>query len=183
MATTVWGDHSRFLETYFSTWPDVWRHGDRASFDADGFWTLHGRSDDVMNVAGKRLGPVEVESAALSVAEVRQAAAVGLPHDTKGETVALFVVLSGGGPLTESVRREISSAVIASLGKAFAPSVIIAVPDLPRTRTAKTVRRAIRAICLGQDPGDLSTVDNPEVLRHFPRLTFPDLALDNDENK
>lgn len=173
MATTVWGDHSRFLETYFSTWPDVWRHGDRASFDADGFWTLHGRSDDVMNVAGKRLGPVEVESAALSVAEVQQAAAVGLPHDTKGETVALFVVLSGGVPLTEAVRREISSAVIASLGKAFAPSVIIAVPDLPRTRTAKTVRRAIRAICLGQDPGDLSTVDNPEVLRHFPASHSP----------
>ena len=173
MASTVWGDHARFVDTYFSTWPDVWRHGDRASFDTEGFWTLHGRSDDVMNIAGKRLGPVEVEAAALSVEGVNQVAAVGLPHPTKGEAVALFVVLSEERFLDEALREEIADAVAGSLGKAFRPVGIVAVPDLPRTRTAKTVRRAIRAVALGEDPGDLSTVDNPQVLREFPRVVFP----------
>jgi len=172
MATTVWGDHARFLDSYFSTWPQVWRHGDRASYDENGFWTLHGRSDDVMNVAGKRLGPVEVEAAALSVVGVTQAAAVGLPHPTKGEAVALFVVLGEGAVLDEELRKAIALAVVDSLGKAFAPVEIVSVPDLPRTRTAKTVRRAIRAIALGEEPGDLSTVDNPQVLVDFPRLLF-----------
>lgn len=170
MATTVWGDHARFMDSYFSTWPTTWRHGDRASYDADGFWTLHGRSDDVMNVAGKRLGPVEVESAALEVPEIRQAAAVGLPHATKGESVALFVVMAEGVDLSPEVEASISTAVTSALGKAFAPSEIISVPDLPRTRTAKTVRRAIRAVALGEDPGDMSTVENPHVLMDFPRL-------------
>jgi len=172
MATTVWGDHARFLDSYFSTWPQVWRHGDRASYDENGFWTLHGRSDDVMNVAGKRLGPVEVEAAALSVVGVTQAAAVGLPHPTKGEAVALFVVLGESAVLDEELRKAIALAVVDSLGKAFAPVEIVSVPDLPRTRTAKTVRRAIRAIALGEEPGDLSTVDNPQVLVDFPRLLF-----------
>jgi len=172
MASTVWGDHSRFLETYFSTWPQVWRHGDRASFDAEGFWTLHGRSDDVMNVAGKRLGPVEVEAAALSLPAVVQAAAVGLPHPTKGEAVALFVVLAPGESMTETLREDIVAAVVGALGKAFAPTAVVVVPDLPRTRTAKTVRRAIRAVALGESPGDLSTVDNPQVLREFPRVAI-----------
>lgn len=170
MASTVWGDHARFLETYFSTWSEVWRHGDRASFDAEDFWTLHGRSDDVMNVAGKRLGPVEVEAAALAVPEVVQAAAVGLPHSTKGEAVALFVVLVQGASMTGTLHEQIVAAVVKALGKAFAPTDVIVVPDLPRTRTAKTVRRAIRAIALGEDPGDLSTVDNPQVLQDFPRI-------------
>lgn len=170
MASTVWRDHERFLDSYFSSWPDVWRHGDRASFDSQDFWTLHGRSDDVMNVAGKRLGPVEVEAAALSVPGIAQAAAVGLPHPTKGEAVALFIVLAPGESLTESLHDDIVTAVVTSLGKAFAPTHVVVVPDLPRTRTAKTVRRAIRAVALGESPGDLSTVDNPHVLQEFPRI-------------
>lgn len=170
MARTVWGDHQRFLDTYWSHWPGVWQHGDRASMDAQGFWTLHGRSDDVMNVAGKRLGPVEVESAACSVPGITMAAAVGVPHPTKGEVIALFIVMQPDVELTDTLRTEIRHAVQASLGKAFAPAEIIAVPDLPRTRTAKTVRRAIRSFVLGHDPGDLSTVENPESLQAFPRL-------------
>lgn len=173
MARTVWGDHDRFLDTYYATWPNVWRHGDRVSYDADGFWTLHGRSDDVMNVAGKRLGPVEVEAAALTVPGVLQAAAVGLPHPTKGEGVALFLVLAepqADATVPEPIAKAVTEAVVADLGKPFAPTELVSVPDLPRTRTAKTVRRAIRSIALGDDPGDLSTVDNPEVLRFFPRI-------------
>jgi len=173
MARTVWGDHERFLDTYYSTWPGVWRHGDRVSFDADGFWTLHGRSDDVMNVAGKRLGPVEVEAAALTVPDVVQAAAVGLPHPTKGEAVALFLVLLEpweDHTVPDEIEKAVTEAVVGALGKPFAPTDFVCVPDLPRTRTAKTVRRAIRSLALGEDPGDLSTVDNPEVLERFPQL-------------
>lgn len=170
MARTVWGDHQRFLDTYWAPWPGVWQHGDRASMDAQGFWTLHGRSDDVMNVAGKRLGPVEVESAACSVPGITMAAAIGVPHSTKGEVIALFIVMQPDLELTDTLRAEIRGAVQTSLGKAFAPSEIIAVPDLPRTRTAKTVRRAIRSFVLGDDPGDLTTVENPESLQAFPRL-------------
>ena len=174
MARSVWGDHQRFLSTYYDTWPDVWRHGDRVSFDTDGFWTLHGRSDDVMNVAGKRLGPVEVEAAALSVSGVTQAAAVGIPHPTKGESVALFLVLSEYQPensVPEDIAESVRQAVVAALGKAFTPSHIVSVPGLPRTRTAKTVRRAIRSAALGESLGDLSTVENPSVLQDFPVLT------------
>ena len=167
---TVWGDHARFLESYFSVWPQTWRHGDRASYDVEGFWTLHGRSDDVMNIAGKRLGPVEVEAAALTVPEVNQAAAIGLPHPIKGEALALFVVLANSSTLTEEVRASIVYAVVEALGKAFEPAQVVAVSDLPRTRTSKTVRRAIRAIALGEDPGDLSTIENPQILKEFPRL-------------
>ena len=170
MAMTVWGDHARFLESYFSVWPQTWRHGDRASYDVEGFWTLHGRSDDVMNIAGKRLGPVEVEAAALTVPEVNQAAAIGLPHPIKGEALALFVVLANSSTLTEEVRASIVYAVVEALGKAFEPAQVVAVSDLPRTRTSKTVRRAIRAIALGEDPGDLSTIENPQILKEFPRL-------------
>lgn len=173
MARTVWGDHDRFMDTYFDTWPQVWRHGDRVSYDDHGFWTLHGRSDDVMNVAGKRLGPVEVEAAALTVPGVLQAAAVGLPHPVKGEAVALFLVLDeheGEDDVPADLADAVTTAVVSSLGRAFAPSDIVSVPDLPRTRTAKTVRRAIRSIALGEEPGDLSTIDNPNVLQFFPRL-------------
>jgi len=173
MARTVWGDHDRFLQTYYSTWPSIWRHGDRVSYDSEGFWTLHGRSDDVMNVAGKRLGPVEVEAAALSVPGVEKAAAVGLPHPTKGESVALFLVLSDAPPdsvVPDAIANSVAAAVVDALGKPFLPTDLVAVPDLPRTRTAKTVRRAIRSVSLGEDPGDLSTVENPEVLQSFPRI-------------
>ncbi len=171
MARTVWGDHQRFLDTYFDTWPDVWRHGDRASRDDDGFWTLHGRSDDVMNIAGKRLGPVEVEAAVLSCPGVAQVAAVGVPHPTKGESIALFVVLvkaTDSNEIPAAIDECIRASVVSALGKAFTPSHVVAVADLPRTRTAKTVRRAIRSIALGDDPGDLTTIDNPEVLSQFP---------------
>lgn len=170
MARTAWGDHQRFLDTCWSQWPGVWQHGDRASMDAQGFWTLHGRSDDVMNVAGKRLGPVEVESAACSVSGITVAAAVGVPHSTKGEVIAFFIVMQPDVELTDTLRTEIRRAVQTSKDKAFAPAKIIAVPDLPRTRTAKTVRRAIRSFVVGDDPGDLSTVENPESLLAFSRL-------------
>jgi acetyl-CoA synthetase len=161
MTRGIWGDPDRYLDTYWRRFPGVWTHGDWASIDADGYWFLHGRSDDTLNVAGKRIGPAEVESAAVNHPAVAEAAAIGVPHDMKGEVIWLFCVLRPGEAADE---KEVATAVTADLGKAFKPDRIVFVSALPKTRSAKIVRRAVRAKALGQDPGDLSTLENPEVL-------------------
>jgi acetyl-CoA synthetase len=161
MTRGVWRDPQRYLDTYWSRFPGVWTHGDWASVDEDGYWFLHGRSDDTLNVAGKRIGPAELESAALDHPAVVEAAAVGVPHEVKGEVPWLFCVLEPG---REAAAEDVSACVAAELGKAFAPARIVFVPSLPKTRSAKIVRRAVRATALGVDPGDLSTLENPEAL-------------------
>ncbi len=161
MARGIWRDPERYLDTYWRRFPGVWCHGDWASIDADGYWFLHGRSDDTLNIAGKRIGPAELESAAVSHPDVAEAAAVGVPHEVKGEVAWLFCVPKPG---RDPDPAEIRATVAAALGKAFAPERIVLVPSLPRTRSAKIVRRAVRAAALGRDPGDLSTLENPESL-------------------
>ncbi len=164
MTRGVWGDDERYLDTYWRRFPGVWTHGDWASIDEDGYWFLHGRSDDTLNIAGKRIGPAELESAALDHPAVAEAAAVGVPHAVKGETAWIFCALKPGGmPDEEGVK----AAVAASLGKAFAPDRVLFVSALPKTRSAKIVRRAVRASALGEDPGDVSTVENPETLEEI----------------
>jgi acetyl-CoA synthetase len=164
MTRGIWGDPERYLETYWRRFPGVWTHGDWASIDADGYWFLHGRSDDTLNIAGKRIGPAELESAAVNHPGVMEAAAIGVPHDVKGEVVWLFCVLRPGEGATEE---EVAASVTAELGKAFKPERIVFVSALPKTRSAKIVRRAVRAKALGQDPGDISTLENPEVLEEI----------------
>ena len=159
MTRGVWGDPERYLDTYWRRFPGVWVHGDWASRDADGFWFLHGRSDDTLSVAGKRLGPAEVESALASHAAVVESAAIGVPHDVKGEQIWCFVVARPGEPPSPD---ELAAVVAEHLGRSFRPSRVLLVPELPRTRSAKIVRRAIRAAALGQDLGDLSSIENPE---------------------
>jgi acetyl-CoA synthetase len=166
MTRGIWRDPERYLETYWQRFPGVWTHGDWASIDEDGYWFLHGRSDDTLNVAGKRIGPAELESAAVNHPAVAEAAAIGVPHDVKGEVPWLFVVLRPGG---EASGEEIATAVADELGKAFKPDRVVFVSSLPRTRSAKIVRRAVRARALGQDPGDLSTLENPESLDEIAR--------------
>jgi acetyl-CoA synthetase len=161
MTRGIWGDPERYLETYWSRFPGVWTHGDWASVDEDGYWFLHGRSDDTLNVAGKRIGPAELESAALDHEAVAEAAAIGVPHDVKGEVPWLVCVLRAGASATAD---EVSRCVADELGRAFAPARVVFVPALPKTRSAKVVRRAVRAAALGSDPGDLSTLENPESL-------------------
>ena len=139
-------------------------HGDWASADADGFWFLHGRSDDTLNIAGKRIGPAELESAAVGHPAVREAAAIGVPHALKGETSWIFCCLLPGGEPTDALADEVAAQVAAELGKAFKPDRILFVDALPKTRSAKIVRRALRAKVLGTDLGDLSSVENPESL-------------------
>jgi acetyl-CoA synthetase len=164
MTRGVWGDPERYLDTYWSRFPGVWVHGDWASIDEDGFWFLHGRSDDTMNVAGKRLGPAEVESILAGHPSVAEAAAVGIPDEVKGEAIWCFVVAKPGAGAGEDLAATLAELVAEHLGKAFKPSRVVFVPELPRTRSAKILRRAIRATVAGEDPGDLSSLENPSAL-------------------
>ena len=164
MTRGIWGDDERYLETYWRRFPGVWTHGDWASVDEDGYWFLHGRSDDTLNIAGKRIGPAELESAALNDPTVAEAAAIGIPHEVKGEVPWLFVVAKPGETIDEA---SVAAAVAAELGKAFGPARVVVVSALPKTRSAKIVRRAVRATALGEDPGDLSTLENPESLEEI----------------
>ena len=161
MTRGFWRDPDKYLETYWSRIPGVWVHGDWASVDEDGFWFLHGRSDDTLNIAGKRIGPAELESAAVGHPAVREAAAIGVPHEVKGETSWIFCCLVPGASATAE---EVAAHVADELGKAFKPDRVLFVDSLPKTRSAKIVRRAVRATALGQDPGDLSSLENPEAL-------------------
>jgi acetyl-CoA synthetase len=161
MTRGFWGDSERYLETYWRRFPGIWTHGDWASVDADGYWFLHGRSDDTLNIAGKRIGPAEIESAAVAHPAVTEAAAVGVPHEVKGEVAWVFCVLVPGATASAE---DVSALITADLGRAFAPDRVVFVPALPKTRSAKIVRRAVRATALGRDPGDLSSVENPEAL-------------------
>jgi acetyl-CoA synthetase len=170
MTRGIWGDDERYLETYWSRFPGVWTHGDWASVDDDGYWFLHGRSDDTLNLAGKRIGPAELESAAVSHPAVTEAAAVGVPHEVKGEVAWLFCVPRQGVEATATLEQEVAVRVSDELGKAFRPDRILFVPALPKTRSAKIVRRAVRAQALGQDAGDLSSVENPEALEEIARV-------------
>ncbi len=169
MTRGFWRDEERYLDTYWRRFPGIWTHGDWATVDEDGYWFLHGRSDDTLNVAGKRIGPAELESAAVAHPAVSEAAAVGIPHDVKGEVAWVFCVLVPGREGCESLALEVKSAIALELGKAFAPERIVFVPALPKTRSAKIVRRAVRAAALGDDPGDMSSVENPEAVAEIAR--------------
>ncbi|HWI64014.1 MAG TPA: AMP-binding protein [Symbiobacteriaceae bacterium] len=165
IAQGFWQDPDRYLETYWSRYPGVWVHGDWASTDADGFWYIHGRSDDTLKVAGKRVGPAEVESVLVDHPAVVEAAVVGVPHAVKGESVICFVVARGS--LTAA---ELRDRVTADLGKPLAPERVLFVGALPKTRSGKVMRRVIRAVYLGQDPGDLTALENPAALDEIRRL-------------
>ena len=161
MTAGFWKDPDRYLETYWSRWPDVWVHGDWAYIDEEGFWFVTGRSDDTLKIAGKRVGPAEVESVLVSHPAVAEAAAIGVPHEIKGEAVVCFAVLRPGVAPTEKLRTEISDLVAHQMGKALKPERVLFAAELPKTRSAKIMRRVIRATHLGKDPGDLSSLDNP----------------------
>jgi acetyl-CoA synthetase len=169
MTRGFWGEPERYLDAYWRRFPGIWVHGDWASVDADGFWFLHGRSDDTLNIAGKRIGPAEIESAVVAHPAVAEAAAVGVPHELKGEVAWVFCVPARGHEPTDELAAEVADRAAAELGRAFRPDRIVFVSALPKTRSAKIVRRAVRARALGTDPGDLSSVENPEALEDIAR--------------
>ena len=164
MTRGFWRDPERYLDTYWRRLPGIWVHGDWALVDEDGFWFLLGRSDDTLNIAGKRLGPAELESAVVAHPLVAEAAAVGVPHEVKGEVAWVFCALVPGAEPSDELAAEIRALAGTELGKAFAPDRVLFVSALPKTRSAKIVRRAVRAKALGSDPGDLSSLENPETL-------------------
>jgi acetyl-CoA synthetase len=164
MTQGFWRDRERYLQAYWSRLPGIWVHGDWARIDDDGYWYISGRSDDTIKVAGKRVGPAEVESAAVAHPVVVEALAVGVPDEIKGETIVVFAVVRDSAEVGEKLAADIADTVVAHLGKAFRPGAVHLVPSLPKTRNGKILRRLARAAYLGQDPGDLSALEDASTL-------------------
>jgi acetyl-CoA synthetase len=164
MTRGFWGDRQRYLESYWSQIPGVWMHGDFAVIDSDGLWYILGRSDDTIKVAGKRLGPAEVEALLNGHPAVLESAAIGVPDPIKGEVVVAFCVLSAGQKWSESLRAELLNRLTAELGKPLKPKNVFFTASLPKTRNSKVMRRVIRASHLGLDPGDTSSLEDPRTI-------------------
>ncbi|MCS6845020.1 MAG: AMP-binding protein [Caldilineales bacterium] len=164
MTRGFWRDPQRYIETYWSRWPDVWVHGDWAAVDEDGLWYILGRSDDTIKIAGKRLGPAEVETVLVQHPAVAEAGAIGVPDELKGQALVVFCVLAPGYAATDGLAEELRSLVAEEMGKPMSPKAVYFVPDLPKTRNAKIMRRVLRAAYLGEPAGDLSALVNPEVV-------------------
>ena len=166
---SLWSGDERYMEEYWSRWPDLWNHGDWAQQDADGFWFLHGRADDALNVAGRKVGPAEVEGALIEHEAVNQAAAIGAPDETTGTAVVAYVVLEDGVEPSEDLRANLTALVGEELGKPFRPREIHFVAEFPKTQSGKIVRRAIQAAHAGEGLGDTSSIENPEALEAIGR--------------
>lgn len=166
MTRGIWNDPERYLKTYWSRWPGVWYHGDWASVDDDGYWFLHGRADDSFNIAGRKVGPAEVEACLLEHAAVSEAAVIGVPDELTGESLVAFVVLKAGTVLTD-LKSELTAHLARAMGPTFRPRNVIQVPELPKTQSGKVVRRLVRQAYLREPLGDTSTVENPQVLAAF----------------
>jgi len=164
LASTIWQDHPRYLDTYWSRYPGLWYHGDWVQQDADGTWYILGRSDDTLNIAGKRIGPPEIEGAITATGKVIDAAAIAAPDDLKGVAVVCVCVLAPGVIADEALIKTLKDRVGTEVSKPFRPREIYFVEGLPKTRTLKTMRRVVRAAFLGEDMGDLSPVSNPETI-------------------
>ncbi|QJU59679.1 acetate--CoA ligase [Sphingomonas sp. AP4-R1] len=162
----VWGDPERFFQTYFSAYPNVYTTGDGARRDADGYWWITGRVDDVINVSGHRMGTAEVESALVLHAKVAEAAVVGFPHDIKGQGIYAYVTLNGGEEPSEDLRKELRAWVREEIGPIATPDAIQFAPGLPKTRSGKIMRRILRKVAEGDTSslGDTSTLADPGVV-------------------
>jgi acetyl-CoA synthetase len=164
MTRSFWNDDDRYLQAYWQRFEDVWVHGDFAAIDEDGLWYILGRSDDTINVAGKRLGPAEVEALLNAHPAVAESAAVGVPHEVKGQEVVAFAVLKPDASPSDDLRVELMQQVVDELGKPLKPRAIKFAEALPKTRNAKVMRRVIRAAYLGEDLGDVSSLEDPDTV-------------------
>jgi acetyl-CoA synthetase len=170
MTRGFWKDRQRYIDTYWSRFPDVWVHGDWAAVDSDGLWYILGRSDDTIKVGGKRVGPAEVESILVAHPQVSEAAAIGVPDSIKGEALVCFCVLKKGANGDHNLAGELKKNVGRDLGKALAPREVVFVADIPKTRNAKVMRRIVRAVYLGEKLGDTSALENPASLDEIKRV-------------
>ncbi|MFC6988767.1 AMP-binding protein [Haloplanus sp. GCM10025708] len=164
MTKSLWAGDERYLDEYWSTWEDLWDHGDWAQKDEDGFWYLHGRADDALNVAGRKVGPAEIEGVLIEHDAVNQAAAVGVPDETTGTAVVAYVVPEEGYEGSDDLAAELKELVGEEHGKPFRPREILFVDELPKTQSGKIIRRALSSIYRGEELGDMSSIENPEVL-------------------
>lgn len=171
MTRGFWKDPERYENTYWSRFPNVWVHGDWAAIDKDGLWYILGRSDDTIKIAGKRLGPAEVESVLVEHPAVIEAAAIGIPDDLKGQALVCFCMLRPGFIASGTLAEELKGMVASQLGRPLKPQAVLFVDDLPKTRNAKVMRRVIRATYLNEAPGDLSSLDNPSALEQIRRAS------------
>ncbi len=169
MTRGFWKDQQRYIDSYWSRWPNIWVHGDWAAIDDDGLWYILGRSDDTIKIAGKRLGPAEVESILVAHPQVSEAAAVGVPDPIKGEALVCFCVLKKDANGDVSLAAELKRNVARDLGKALAPRDVLFVADIPKTRNAKVMRRVLRAAYIGEKLGDTSALENPASLEEIAR--------------
>jgi acetyl-CoA synthetase len=169
MTRGFWKDRQRYIETYWSRFPDVWVHGDWAAVDNDGLWYILGRSDDTIKIGGKRVGPAEVESILVAHPQVSEAAAIGVPDSIKGEALVCFCVLKKGANGDVTLAVELKNNVGRDMGKALAPREVAFVADIPKTRNAKVMRRVVRAAYLGEKLGDTSALENPASLDEIKR--------------
>ncbi|HEY3368733.1 MAG TPA: AMP-binding protein [Symbiobacteriaceae bacterium] len=170
MTRGFWQDPDRYVETYWSRLPGTWVHGDWASVDEDGFWYIHGRSDDTIKIAGKRVGPAEFESALVAHPAVAEAAAIGVPHELKGEVAVCFAILRPGFVPSDGLAAELREVVAHELGRPLAPEAVRFVAELPKTRNGKIMRRLIKAAYLGKEPGDVSALENPDSLQAIAKV-------------
>lgn len=171
MTRGFWRAPERYIQTYFSSWAGIWRHGDLVFIDDDNYWYILGRSDDTLKIAGKRVGPAELESALVSHPAVAESAVIGIPDPVKGEVPVAFVILNADAQPSPELASQLSQWIVDHMGKSFRPQGIFFVADLPRTRNAKIMRRAIRAKFLNEPPGDLSSLENPGSLEYIPTLS------------
>ena len=167
MTRSFWQDKQRYLDSYWSRWPNTWVHGDWAAKDSDGLWYIFGRSDDTIKIAGKRLGPAEVESILVAHKSIREAGAIGIPDELKGSALVVFCVLNQGIEPSNSLRSELIQLLVKAMGKPLSPKEILFVKDLPKTRNAKVMRRIVRSAYLGNDLGDKSSLVNPEAVEEI----------------
>lgn len=170
MTRGFWRDPERYLETYWSRFENLWYHGDLSLIDADGFWYILGRADDTLKIAGKRVGPAEIESVLVEHPSVSEAGVIGVPDEIKGQEAIAFVVLKPGTVWSDALAQELLNLVAERMGKPLKPKAVYAVPDLPKTRNAKIMRRVIRAAYLGEPTGDLSALENPQSIEAIAQL-------------
>jgi acetyl-CoA synthetase len=164
MLRTVWGDDQRYRDTYWSRWDGVYFPGDGAKRDEDGYLWILGRVDDVLNVAGHRIGTMEVESALVDHPAVAESAVVGKAHEIKGQSIAAFVTLKDGREATDELLTELRNHVGAKIGAIAKPEMVVFTADLPKTRSGKIMRRLLRDIAEGRAVGDTTTLADPAVV-------------------
>lgn len=166
MMRTVYGQHERFKETYFSQYPGLYYTSDAARVDEDGYYFLMGRVDDVINVSGHRIGTAEIESALVSHSKVAESSVVGMPHEIKGQGIYAFVTLNAGIEKSDDLKKELVQHVRKEIGPIATPDVLQFADSLPKTRSGKIMRRILRKIAEGEIDklGDISTLADPSVV-------------------